>query len=148
MGSSLACFGARGLSDHNPIILSTGISHNKIFKPFQFFNHLILMEGYAEVVSQAWNCQISGSPIFILAEKLRRTKRALIAFNKQHGSTSTNIQLARQALHALQMSIQLSDDPISSDKLDLHWKLTKSYGMLLPLKSNSSFKNPEFNGSL
>lgn len=94
ISSSIACFDARGFSDHNLVILSTGIYHSKSFKPFQFFNHLILMEGYDEVVSQAWNCHILGSPLFVLAEKLRRTKRALIAFNKRHGSASSNVQLA------------------------------------------------------
>lgn len=98
MSMSLACFGASGFSDHNPVILNTGLTLRKSFKPFQFFNHLTLLEGYDEVVSQAWDYVISSSPLFILAEKLRRTKRALIDLNKQQGSTLSNVQMARQSL--------------------------------------------------
>lgn len=46
-----------------------------------------------------------GNPLFILATKLRRVKKALIALNVNFGHLSTSVQSIRSDLHAIQHTI-------------------------------------------
>lgn len=128
MSHASVFFGPRGLSDHCPILLHTGIELPKVQKPFQFFNFMIDLDGYRATVLEAWGCSISGNPLYVLAEKLRRLKKALIALNRQHGHLPSNVQSLRSDLHATKHSIDL----ISSSSIDC--SLSRSKERLLSHK--------------
>lgn len=53
MSNATVSVGARGLSDHCPLILKTGIVLPQANKPFQFFNFLMELDGYHSTVSEA-----------------------------------------------------------------------------------------------
>lgn len=49
---SFANFLPRDVSDHSLVVVHMRLSVPEILKHFQFFNHLILLEGFKEVVSK------------------------------------------------------------------------------------------------
>lgn len=97
--------GSRGLSDHAPLILHTGIALPRLRKPFQFFNYMLNLDGFTDLIASTWQNQVSGNPLFILAEKLRHVKKALVTLNINQGNLTPNVQKIRQDLHAIQQAI-------------------------------------------
>lgn len=55
MPDSYVSFGPRGLSDHCPIILNTGLHLHKVKKPFQCFNYMIDLVWFTDAVHKVWN---------------------------------------------------------------------------------------------
>lgn len=97
-----ASYAPRGVSDHSHVILNTGIPLVKSRKPFQFFNHLILLDGFNECVASAWQQHDPGNPFHALSAKLRRTKQALIHLNHSIGNLSSSVKNATAELHRVQ----------------------------------------------
>lgn len=91
----------RGLSDHSLVLLSIGWTTPTVKKPFQSFNYMLALEGYDDAIINAW-ANVIGSPLFILAEKLRRVEKALILLNKNQGNLISNAKQARLYLHTVQ----------------------------------------------
>lgn len=97
-----ATYGPHGLSDHSPVILSLGLQSTQSRKPFQFFNHLIKIEGFWDCVMSAWNQESHGNPFSVFTDKLKRTKKALINLNRSVGNLSTSVKIAAEELHHTQ----------------------------------------------
>lgn len=57
-----ATFAPRGVSDHSPVIVNTGIPTLRNRKPFQFFNHILLPDGFNDCVHTAWGIPVRGNP--------------------------------------------------------------------------------------
>lgn len=53
MSNATVTFGSRGLSDHNPIILHSGLCLPKVRKPFQFFSYILCLEDFNSTVAFA-----------------------------------------------------------------------------------------------
>lgn len=139
-----ATFAPRGMSDHALVLLNSGIPAMRYRKHFQFFNHLMLAEGFDDCVQNAWGHLIHGNPFFIFTEKLKRTKKALIALNISFGNLSSSVSLVKDALHQVQSF--LSNNPQDSDLIDQEksclqqlWTALDKEETLLQQKSRSSW---------
>jgi hypothetical protein len=67
----------RILSDHFPILLECGAIQRSA-RPFRFENMWLKAEGFVKKVKGWWNSyQVHGTPSFIFASKLRRSKGIL-----------------------------------------------------------------------
>lgn len=95
---SSATFQPRGLSDHSPALVSMGRLMERLKKPFQIYQHIFAAPNFASTVEMAWNIVVQGDPWFILTQKLKNVKKALIALNKSGGNLHDNVALARDAL--------------------------------------------------
>lgn len=112
MSDSQATFGPRGLSNHCPVILNTGLHLRRLKKPFQFFNFMLELEGFNDAVSDCWNNNIRGNSFFTFNKKLRRTKRDLVALNSSNGNLSSNVSNLQVQLAFIQLSLHF--DPLNS----------------------------------
>lgn len=92
-------------------MLPTGFAIPRLRKLFQFFNYMLQLEGFNDIIASAWQKQINRNPLFVLAEKLRHVKRALVTLDNNHGNLSTNVQHIRHELHSVQ---QVIDSNITS----------------------------------
>lgn len=95
---SRAQFLPRGLSDHNPAAVCLGLPRERIFKPFQIFQHLLDHPQFSEIVSDAWTDSVHGSPWYVLTTKLKRVKEGLKSLNGSFGNLHNKVNLSRQAL--------------------------------------------------
>lgn len=101
-----ANYGPRGLSDHSPVMLQLGTQSSFLKKPFQFFNHLLKVEGFRDCVFTAWNQNNQGNPFTVFTDKLKRTKKALISLNRTLGNLFSSVKLATEDLHHIQSLLQ------------------------------------------
>ncbi|XP_074328140.1 uncharacterized protein LOC141666056 [Apium graveolens] len=81
----------RGIMDHNPLFYEDPLHLQKIRKPFQFFNFMLHLPGFLDVVRQASTPDCHGEPMTILIKKLQVTKKALRVFNKAQGNVHSNV---------------------------------------------------------
>ena len=73
-----------GLSDHCPLVTSLNFrpeSGRRKLYPFKFFNFWAEHPAFLEIVKDAWNIDVFGTPVFRLTRKLKSVKAALKAFN-------------------------------------------------------------------
>ncbi|XP_063948264.1 uncharacterized protein LOC108204038 [Daucus carota subsp. sativus] len=103
--NSYARFLPRGLSDHCPVVATTGTVPEKISRPFQVFKHIIEDSSFLHVVTEAWNSSVFGDPWYVLSTKLKRVKSALIALNRSRGDLHIAVCKAKANLHLLQDSM-------------------------------------------
>ena len=109
----------KGLSDHCPIAVNLGFSSEKVAKPFQFFNHLIQHADFLKSVNEAWSCEITGDPWYILLTcKLRKVKAAMRLLNRHSGNVHHTFLETRDALASFQNSLPSipSFDQLSQEK--------------------------------
>lgn len=59
---SSAEFLPRGLSDHNPAIVKLWVQRERIFKPFQVFQHILDNTNFLTTVESAWLHPVIGDP--------------------------------------------------------------------------------------
>ena len=119
---------ARGLMDHNPLILNSPMLLEKITKPFQYFSFMNNIEGFQDTVRNAWNCSWFGNPMSILAVKLKAVKKALIELNKANGNLQNNVSKSRSDLAAIQELLLANpqDSELLSQEKTAVWKLNKA----------------------
>lgn len=98
-------FMARGLSDHHPISLSLGLAKEKIYKPFQFFHHLVNDPSFISEVDSAWHDIVIGNPWHVFTSKLKRVKEKLRKLNKHKGNVHSKVLAAKAALLQFQNSM-------------------------------------------
>ncbi|KAK1305934.1 hypothetical protein QJS10_CPA10g01485 [Acorus calamus] len=96
-----------GISDHSPLLVHQSPVVAFDPKPFKFFHMWTLHPGFLDLVSQSWNVPIVGSPLFILAQKLKRLKMTLKNWNAQCFSpVHRRIQETRLRLETTQSLLQ------------------------------------------
>lgn len=115
----------KGLSDHNPLLVKMHLETPKINKPFQFFTFMSELDGFMDVIGNAWGNYVGGDPFFILGQKLKLVKQGLIDLNKKQGNLTSNVSLARSDLKKTQ-HLQSHD----LENVDLI-KLARSQGLVL-----------------
>ena len=73
-----------GLSDHCPLVTRLNLRQDsgriKLY-PFKIFNFWADHPTFLQLVKDAWNCEVFGTPMYRLTRKLKRVKAALKAFN-------------------------------------------------------------------
>lgn len=82
-------------------------------KPFQFFNFMLELDNFHEVVRNAWNVHVTRDPLQILARKLKELKRALCILNNTNGNLSSLVVKARMALQETQIAISRAPADLS-----------------------------------
>ncbi|XP_017228236.1 uncharacterized protein LOC108203686 [Daucus carota subsp. sativus] len=107
---SQAIFLPRGLSDHSPAAVSLGLRRERIFKPFQIFQHLIEHPGFLQVVKDAWSIEVQGDPWFVLTSKLQGVKKGLKRLNSSTGDLQDNVNRARTELSLFQSNMPSNPD--------------------------------------
>lgn len=95
-------FGPRGLSDHSLTLLDTGVQLLLPRKQFQFFNHMVLLDGFKDSVKNVWTPFIIGNPFYVFSEKLKHTRATLISLNHTTGNLSTLVRITKEDLHSVQ----------------------------------------------
>ncbi|XP_026396268.1 uncharacterized protein LOC113290895 [Papaver somniferum] len=68
---------ARGISDHGPLIGSDTLIGRALNTPFRFQQMWLTHLSSLKVVIDSWNEDITGNPIFIFMNKLKRLKKVL-----------------------------------------------------------------------
>lgn len=64
-------------SDHNPLVLNTNFSLNKVRKPFRFESFWTTEEECHRIISTAWDKVVEGPDMLRLCKKLRGCKENL-----------------------------------------------------------------------
>lgn len=94
-----------GLSDHSPILMKWSIEDNRRKSLFRFFNYWCKEEGFLEVVQQAWNTDVVGSPMFRVVTKLKRVKKAITNWRKNKPPLEAQLLQARSQLIEVQRNL-------------------------------------------
>ncbi|KAL8091472.1 hypothetical protein AgCh_033906 [Apium graveolens] len=94
----------RGLMDHNPLLFEESMQLQKYGKYFQFFNYMIEILGFLDLVSSSWSLHYEGTPMAQFSAKLKHTKLLLKQLNRDHGNIQSNVIVARNALADFQVS--------------------------------------------
>ena len=71
-------------SDHAPLKITFSDRSDNSPRPFRFLNVWTSKPELLDVIRQAWNQDVSGSPLRVLCSKLLATRRAIHTWNKQH----------------------------------------------------------------
>ena len=106
----LNCF----TSDHRPILLylDDNCEQQKWHrKPFQFESMWISDLECKEVITRAWDCAPDGTPMFVTTTKLKRCKKRLKSWSRDHfGNVKNQIKQVKEKLwHAKEVSVGSRD---------------------------------------
>eukprot|EP00253_Pinus_taeda_P004106 PITA_04106 len=112
-------------SDHKPIILELSTDENLGPIPFRFSSLWLQHEGFQEMVSDAWNIPVQGSPFYVWEEKLRRLKRILKEWARTLISPSSKRKVALESLAAHQLTLENS--VVTQDLLQREIDLQKDF---------------------
>ena len=69
-----------GLSDHCPLVTSLNVRpvpERRKYFPFKFFNFWADHPAFLEIVKEAWESDVHGTPMYKLTQKLKRVKASL-----------------------------------------------------------------------
>jgi hypothetical protein len=90
-------------SDHNPIILNTNGIDSSSPKPFRFEAMWTRDGSSTQVIKDAWNCLVFGSPLYKFVKKLKVSKNDLIWWNKHcFGQLQTRNKVLSEAINSIQ----------------------------------------------
>ncbi|CAA0831590.1 Unknown protein, partial [Striga hermonthica] len=73
----------RGASDHSMLLLDYGKAQPRLQRRFTFDKRWLEIDGCAEIVKKAWSTHHQGTPLFILKEKVKCTRIALLHWSSQ-----------------------------------------------------------------
>lgn len=94
------------ISDHSSMVIRI-LSPQSSNKPFKFFNFWTSHPKFLDLVAQAWDADIVGSPMFSICRKLRILKAKLKHLNRNSFSDiSTRAEQARVDLYAVQTALE------------------------------------------
>ena len=98
------------LSDHCPLIVNLNDTLGSCPKkryPFKIFNFWADHPAFLDLVEDAWNIEVYGTPMYKLTQKLRSVKTSLKAFNfHEFANIREKVVEAREALHQAQADMQ------------------------------------------
>ncbi|XP_071927455.1 uncharacterized protein [Coffea arabica] len=116
---------ARHPSDHAPLKISFADQSDNKPRPFRFLNIWTTKPELLEVIRQAWNQDVVGSPLRVLCSKLLATRRAIQVWNKQHFGNI--FDAVRSTELAVQRAEQVVDQNASEE---FHVQLSKAQAEL------------------
>ncbi|CAA0829643.1 Unknown protein, partial [Striga hermonthica] len=92
----------RSASDHTMLVIFFSEAPGKFKKRFKFDKRWIRKEEVNEVVKQSWDTPAWGTPMYIIKEKIKRTRQALLSWSKyfraEHASKISNLTLQLEEL--------------------------------------------------
>uniref|UniRef100_A0A2N9HT90 CCHC-type domain-containing protein n=1 Tax=Fagus sylvatica TaxID=28930 RepID=A0A2N9HT90_FAGSY len=90
-------------SDHNPIILNIIGTDSTLPKPFRFEAIWTRDGSSTQVIKNAWDCLVYGSPLYKFVKKLKASKKDLIWWNKHcFGQLQTRNRTLSDAINTIQ----------------------------------------------
>ena len=99
------------VSDHALLCVEGKMQPKNKTRRFKFYNCMVNMLGYEEVVQNSWNRPIRGTPMHVLWQKLQRLKLELV----QLGKSMTN---ANQELVKAIRDLDLAQNAITHNRMD------------------------------
>lgn len=96
-------------SDHKTIMLELSLDGKLGPIPIRFSSLWIHQEGFQEVVFEAWNQQVQGSPLFVWEENLRGLKRELKEWAKRLKMPTAKRKDMHGSLAGHQLTMENSD---------------------------------------
>jgi exonuclease III len=81
-GRTCVDFPTRGISDHSPAVITVGTLPSFGPKPFKFYNYWLENKDYMEWLSNCWNQEVRGVPMYRLSRKMKAFKAVLKGKNK------------------------------------------------------------------
>ena len=82
-------FVPEGSFDHTPLVIRLIQDTQKLRRPFRYFGIWRELEGYDQVINEIWSDKVNGSKMYVVVTKLKATKKAIKALNRE----SMNIQV-------------------------------------------------------
>ena len=96
-----------------------GGSKNYGPKPFKIFNYWCDHKDFLRWVEEAWDIEVSGTPMFKLYQKLKATKVKLKTINKDlFGGITQRVEMARGKLENFQRKMLNSGSCLRSKRLE------------------------------
>ncbi|XP_074267102.1 uncharacterized protein LOC141590406 [Silene latifolia] len=118
-----------GEFDHCPCIVSCGDRSSGTKKPFKFFNMWTKVEDFGTLVTQHWQMQIQGTPMFRMVRKLKLLKPSLKKLNRDlFSDIERNADVAYNLL--LDCQQQLQGDITNTQLMDKEKQIRESYHLL------------------
>ena len=88
--------------------ISPIIEHRKKF-PFKFFYFWADHPAFLEIVKEAWECEVRGTPMYRLTQKMKRVKASLRGLNfHTFGKLRERVVEARENLNLAQNAVLIS----------------------------------------
>ncbi|XP_057461039.1 uncharacterized protein LOC130751429 [Actinidia eriantha] len=98
-------------SDHAPIALTTSRLFQNRHRLFKFEAYWTSYDDSRHIISKCWSEEVFGSPLFRVAQSLKKSKKALIEWHKNGlGSLASNIIATRSKLSFIQEEFSSPDD--------------------------------------
>lgn len=130
-----AIFLERSASDHSPSIVRF---HDAVVRGrhiFRFCNYWISDSRFIDIVKQAWNIEIKGTPMYIIVQKLKRVKMQLKMLHRSdYARMSQRIEEKRNLLTELQRQVQ--SNPLSLELQQCEKRAFKEYNQLLDAETS------------
>ncbi|XP_026383544.1 uncharacterized protein LOC113279042 [Papaver somniferum] len=102
--------GARGISDHNPLIGSDTVIVRALNTPFRFQKMWLSHPNFLQLVIDSWNEEIFGNPIFVFMNKLKRLKKILRTWNWEvFGDVKMNLKRVEDKI--IEETLKSDNDP-------------------------------------
>ncbi|XP_074289196.1 uncharacterized protein LOC141614342 [Silene latifolia] len=125
----LSHYQPEGTFDHCPCIVSCGESCKRRKRYFKFFNMWSRVEEFGELVKEYWQMQITGTPMYIMARKLKMLKPCPRSLNRGlFSDIERNTDVAFNLL--IDCQLQLQNDPTNVILMDKEKQLRESYQLM------------------
>lgn len=142
-----AIFLQPGVSDHSPCLIKFNLGLVQKKQIFRFCDMWLQDEKFFPLVANAWQYEISGTPMYRLTQKLKRVKRALKelhmdSFSHLADRVAEQAQLLQHAqellqLHPFDLQLQQQERMLKAD----YKKLVNAELALLKQKAKSDWLN-------
>jgi ribonuclease HI len=97
----------RNKSDHYPLLLDFQFSDSTFVSQFKFLKMWSLHPTCKELISDCWNTNFVGSPMFVLCSKLKLLKEKLKVWNREvFGNVHSSVKEAEDTLRSIQCQLQ------------------------------------------
>ncbi|KAF7154196.1 hypothetical protein RHSIM_Rhsim01G0175200 [Rhododendron simsii] len=90
-------------SDHNPLLLNTNYSLNKVRRPFRFESLWTTEEECQNIIWEAWPREVDGSEMLQMCKRLRGCKKNLVTWHRKNfGDLKLQIATIKEQLLGIQ----------------------------------------------
>ncbi|XP_074265865.1 uncharacterized protein LOC141588318 [Silene latifolia] len=109
-----ANFLPEGLFDHCPCLVNFKVDESRKRPPFKYFNMCSLVEEFEDTVSQSWEKNVRGSPMYRVVTKLKSLKKGLRDLNNKNFSDIENITRVTE-ISLEEFQVMLIKDPLNKE---------------------------------
>ncbi|GAV92565.1 hypothetical protein CFOL_v3_35943 [Cephalotus follicularis] len=117
-------FCAPGISDHSPAELHLRSRPPGLGRAFKFLNIWASYPSFLGIVRQVWAAEVSGTPLEVVAKKLKLLKHALQRLHGNHFKNPTSL-VSHYRLEVEDVQARLEKDPTNPQLRDLEKELVE-----------------------